>query len=56
MQVRKADLIQNTDSLSLNLKESIDQTNALKQELSAVDNLVQQYELANKRVMDEMEV
>ena len=49
-------MVRNTDELSLNLKDSIEKTNALKQELSAVDNLVQQYELANKRIMDEMEM
>ena len=49
-------MVRNTDELSLSLKDSIGKTNALKQELSAVDNLVQQYELANKRIMDEMEM
>lgn len=56
LEVRKSDLVRTTDKLSQTLKDSIEKSNNLKQELSAVENLVKQYELANKRVVDEMEM
>ena len=56
LEVRKGDLVRTTDKLSQNLKESIERSNNLKQELSAVENLVKQYEMANKRIVDEMDM
>jgi len=55
MQIRKQELILNTDKLSETLKNTILRTDNLKQELSAVQNLVEQYELANQRNLHEIE-
>jgi hypothetical protein len=55
LEVRKTELVRNTDQLSHNLKESIEKSNFLKSELLSVENLVKQYEQANRRVMEEME-
>ena len=55
LQVRKAELIQNNEKLSENLKQSIDRTENLKLELNATENLVLQYEEQNRRLMSEIE-
>lgn len=47
--------MRNTDEMSGRLKETIERTNHLNGELSAVSNMVSQYEVINKRNLNELE-
>ena len=40
--------------MSGTLKDVIERTNYLKDEVGALDNMVKQYEVANQRILDEM--
>lgn len=52
---RKEYLVKNTDDLSGTLKESIQRSENLRNEAQALEQLVGEYEVSNRRIIDEME-